>query len=154
MQRSAPRPMAGVIFSAIDPTDADKTGQRADSPDSGQGGYFTQSETESGASGSQSPVETSHHIYKIARHQQPDNRKTKSQLLGSHGDVRSQDRAGVRSTGRSLTANTLNNNNKVNNNKAAKLPPRPPRPSGSLPPPVPKKLRDTRPRPVSTSVSS
>ena len=148
MQRSAPRPMAGVIFSAIDPTDADKAGHRADSPDSGQGGYFTQSETESGASGSQSPVETSHHIYKISR---PDNRKTKSQLLGSHGDVRSQDR--VRSTGRPLTANTQNNNNKVNSNKAAKLPPRPPRPSGSLPPPVPKKLRDTRPRPVSSSVS-
>ena len=94
MQRSAPkpgpemvRPMAGVIFSAIDPTDADvsrqkadKAGVRADSPDSGQGGYFTQSETESGASGSQSPVETqSHHIYKIARDtSRPDNRKTRA----------------------------------------------------------------------------
>ena len=157
MQRSAPRPgpgmvkpMAGVIFSAIDPTDADVSRHRADSPDSGQGGYFTQSETESGASGSQSPVETSHHIYKIARdsRQQPDNRKTKSQLLGSHLDVRSQDRGGIRSTGRPLTTNTQNNN-KVSNNKA-KLPPRPPRPSGSLPPPVPKKLRDTKPRPVSS----
>ena len=166
MQRSAPkpgpemvRPMAGVIFSAIDPTDADvsrqkadKAGVRADSPDSGQGGYFTQSETESGASGSQSPVETqSHHIYKIARDtSRPDNRKTKSQLLGSHHDVRSQDRGGIRITGRPLTTNTQNNN-KVNSNKA-KLPPRPPRPSGSLPPPVPKKLRDTRiesrPRPA------
>ena len=165
MQRSAPRPgpgmvkpMAGVIFSAIDPTDADvsrhradKSGVRADSPDSGQGGYFTQSETESGASGSQSPVETSHHIYKIARdtRHQPDNRKTKSQLLGSHLDVRSQDKGGIRSTGRPLTTNTQNNN-KVSNNKA-KLPPRPPRPSGSLPPPVPKKLRDTRRGPVSVS---
>ena len=157
MQRSAPRPgpgmvkpMAGVIFSAIDPTDADVSRGRADSPDSGQGGYFTQSETESGASGSQSPVETSHHIYKIARdtRHQPDNRKTKSQLLGSHPDVRSQDRGGVRSTGRPLTTNTQNNN-KVSNNKA-KLPPRPPRPSGSLPPPVPKKLRDTRRGPVSS----
>ena len=167
MQRNTPRPgpgmvrpMAGVIFSAIDPTDAgvsrqqaDKAGVRADSPDSGQGGYFTQSETESGASGSQSPVETSHHIYKIARDSRPDNRKTKSQLLGSNHDVRNQDKGGIRITGRPLTTNTQNNN-KVNSNKA-KLPPRPPRPSGSLPPPVPKKLRDTRsetrPRPVSAS---
>ena len=78
MQRRAPRPgpgtvkpLAGVIFSAIDAADvdvsrqqpvSDKTGSaRADTPDSGQGGYFTQSETESGASGSQSPVDTTHH---------------------------------------------------------------------------------------------
>ena len=173
MQRRAPRPgpgtvkpMAGVIFSAIDAADvdvsrqqpvSDKTGSaRADTPDSGQGGYFTQSETESGASGSQSPVDTTHH--NISRDNRPqeqrqtDNRKTKSQLLGSYQDVSgragSQDRGG-RLTGRPLT-NTQTN--KVNNNKA-KLPPRPARTSSSLPPPVPKKLRDTRvdsrPRPVS-----
>ena len=139
--------MAGVIFSGIDPATDVSTGlcgqDRADSPDSGQG-----TDTSS-TRGSQSPVETQsqHHIYKISRSSpsdtRTDNRKTKSTLL-SYKDVscardrsRSQDR-----TGRPLTETTPIN--KVNSNNKAKLPPRPPRTSSSLPPPVPKKQRDTR----------
>ena len=152
---SLARPQPRLMFSAVDPTDvrtdaAAVRASRADTPDSGQGGYFTQSESESGAStGSQSPVEHQH-IYKISKGLQreesniparQDNRKTKSTLL-SYQDVsgrersRSQDQC--KGTGRSVT-NTQTN--KVNNNKA-KLPPRPPRTSSSLPPPVPKKQRE------------
>ena len=152
------RPMAGVIFSGIDPaTDVVSGGggcDRADSPDSGQGGYFTQSSESDTSStrGSQSPVETSHHIYKISRSsssQDPsvasktDNRKTKSTLL-SHKDVtsaRDRSRSQDKNTGRPLTNTPIN---KVNSNNKAKLPPRPPRTSSSLPPPVPKKQRDSR----------
>ena len=134
------RPMSGVIFSAIDQADGDKTG-RSDSPDSGQGGYFTQSESES--RGSQSPVEAqTKQIYKLANNfggsqSKIDNRRTKS-TLQSYQDVSAANRASrsqeLRSGGKGVTSS--HTGSKVANNRS-KLPPRPPRVSSSLPPPVP-----------------
>ena len=146
------RPMSGVIFSALEVTDgdgrtADKS-RRSDSPDSGQGGYFTQSESES--RGSQSPVEAGavgtglQQIYKLTGSQtRLDNRRTKSTLQGYQDVVtaaarsRSQE---LRSPGKPLTNSSPN---KVANNRS-KLPARPGRVSSSLPPPVPKKQTERR----------
>ena len=141
------RPMSGVIFSAIDQADGEKSA-RSDSPDSGQGGYFTQSETES--RGSQSPVEAgqTRHIYKLAGNfggSQPrlDNRRTKSTLQDLTAAPRSRSQE-FRSSGKSVTSSQTSS--KVGNSRS-KLPPRPPRVSSSLPPPVPplpKKQADRR----------
>ena len=137
------RPMSGVIFSGIDQADGDKAA-RSDSPDSGQGGYFTQSESES--RGSQSPVEAAlnqtKQIYKLAGNfggSQPrlDNRRTKS-VLQSYQDLTASHRSRsqeLRPTGKPLSS--AQTGSKVANNNRSKLPPRPPRVSSSLPPPVP-----------------
>ena len=63
-------------------------------------------------------------------HPKHDNRRTKS-TLHSYQDARGD-------KGKTLSNPAVN---KVNNNRS-KLPPRPPRTSSSLPPPVPKKQRD------------
>ena len=160
--------MSGVIFSAVDGSsvaDAEiKTSKlhlRSDTPDSGQGGYFTQSETES--RGSQSP-ETTQHIYKI-ENQRLDNRKTKSTLLSCQEVGRSRENV-KNSTGRSLTSNNAHSRDNISkvgsisNNNRSKISTRQPRTSSlsssprtsstaprtssSLPPPVPKKQKTTQ----------
>ena len=83
------RPMSGVIFTAIDTADVDPGGagikerSRSETPDSGQGGYFTQSESDSGGS-RQSPIE-SHHIYKISRPAYPQEKVLSQESLEHFG---------------------------------------------------------------------